>query len=367
MTVTRFPFRFFTTRVHPRPTVAPRQFRHRAKRAVWFAIGFALLLQVGMNIVLETIRPEWRDPEYGHRLKQLRRIHAAEPSRPLVVVLGSSRVQLGFKPSQLGLGDGPTEPLVYNLSQAGCGPLHEYLNLRRLLADGVKPDYLLVEVLSPVLAGDGPAEKLVIPQRLSYADVRTIEPYCVNPEELRTAWAKGRILPWYTLRQYLMSHWQGGWMPWQHRHDFMWKQMEPDGWMPYLDRTLTDEERAEKTAEAKVQYAGYFSPFRIAPLPDRAYRDLIAVCREAHIPLAFFIMPEGPDFRAAYPPGARDTIHAYLAGLSKEFGVPLFDACEWLPTDAFADGHHLMRQGAITFSARFGRECLAPWLREAKR
>ncbi|MGL6095103.1 MAG: hypothetical protein ACRC7O_04785, partial [Fimbriiglobus sp.] len=54
------------------------------------------LFQLGMNVALDTVRPEWRDPAYGHRDKQLRRLHRAEPGRPVVVVLGSSRTQRGF-------------------------------------------------------------------------------------------------------------------------------------------------------------------------------------------------------------------------------------------------------------------------------
>jgi hypothetical protein len=327
-----------------------------------------VLFQLGMNVALDTVKPEWRDPEYGHRVKQLRRLHRAEPGRPLVVVLGSSRTQMGFAPSLLGTGTGPTDPLVYNLSQAGCGPLHELLNLHRLLADGVTPDFLLVEVLSPVLAGDGPAEQVLKAERLSLADVRRAEPYCRDSAELWESWAKARALPWYTLRQYLMSHWQGGLLHWSHRHDFMWKKLEPDGWLPYFYDTVSDADRAAKLAEAKAQYAGYFAgEFRVAPLPDRVYRDLLAVCRDRGIRVGFVVMPESPTFRAFYPPAARTAVADYLAGLTRDHGVPVFDARDWLPDGAFADGHHLMRHGAEAFSRRFGTECAGPWLPGEKR
>jgi hypothetical protein len=75
-------------------------------------------------------------------------------------------------------------------------------------------------------------------------------------------------------------------------------------------------------------------------------------------------MPEAPAFRGWYPPGSKELARQYLAGLSKEYGVPVFDASDWLPDEtAFADAHHLLRHGAEAFSARFGRECVGPWLR----
>ena len=56
------------------------------------------------------------------------------------------------------------------------------------------------------------------------------------------------------------------------------------------------------------------------------------------------------------------TISAYLQGLTREYGTPVFDASDWLPEDAFADGHHLMKPGATTFSERFGKEFLNDWV-----
>jgi hypothetical protein len=143
--------------------------------------------------------------------------------------------------------------------------------------------------------------------------------------------------------------------------------MKPDGWMPYFFREVPAEKRAEGTAQVYAQFAGYFPNFHIAPIPDRAYRDLIALCREKGIRMAFYLMPESPTYRSWYPPGARELVRSYLGGLSREYGVPVFDASAWLDDElAFADSHHLLRHGAEAFSARFGRECVGPWLRRER-
>ena len=63
---------------------------------------------------METVRPEWRDPEYGYRIQQLTEMESQSAERPLVLVFGSSRTQMGIAPAAMGLADEPGSPLVYN-------------------------------------------------------------------------------------------------------------------------------------------------------------------------------------------------------------------------------------------------------------
>jgi hypothetical protein len=348
----------------PRPAPAPRPTRRRARNSVFAGVGFFALFTLALNLALDTVRPEWRDPEYGHRLKRLKPQVQAAHGRPVVVALGSSRTQMGFSPHGLGLGDGPDSPIVFNFAVAGGGPVHEVLNLKRLLDNGVKPDYVLIEVLPPVLAGHSPAEKLILPARLGYADFARLAPYTEDSAALRREWLEDRLAPFHTLRLYLMSHIAGSMLHWKSRQDFLWKQMKPDGWMPYFFPEVPADKREKGIAEVHAQFAAYFPNYHIAPIPDRAYRDLLELCRTHHIRAAFFVMPEAPSFRSWYPPGSKELARQYLAGLTKEYGTPVFDASAWIadPT-AYADAHHLLRTGAEAFSARFGQECVGPWLR----
>ena len=74
-------------------------------------------------------------------------------------------------------------------------------------------------------------------------------------------------------------------------------------------------------------------------------------------------MPESPTFRSWYPPGVRLRVADYLQELSRNFGVPVFDASAWIDNElSFMDGHHLLGEAAAAFSERFGKECVAPWL-----
>ena len=47
-------------------------------------------------------------------------------------------------------------------------------------------------------------------------------------------------------------------------------------------------------------------------------------------------------------------IDAYLAGLSRDYGVAVIDARTWVAEDGFFDSHHLLPAGASTFSRRLG-------------
>jgi len=336
----------------------------KARQAVASGLLALALAHLGLNLALDTVKPEWRDPEFGWRMKRLAELDRTRGDRPLVVALGSSRTQMGFSPADMGVADGPDGPVIFNMGQAGAGPLLQLLNLRRLLAAGVHPDAVLVEVLPAALHNDAPGERQLATHvpRLGAADMDRLAPYCDDPAALRRGWAKVRLAPWYSLRFYLMSHLLPGFLPWQQRVDFQWRMVDGYGWSGYPFEPVPAAERARGLEAARKDYEENLATFRVSALPDRAVRDLLALCRREGIRAGFYLLPESPAFRAWSPPAARAALAAYLAGLSREFGVAVFDATDWEPEEAFADGHHLLKSGARAFSRRFGRECLGPWL-----
>jgi hypothetical protein len=332
----------------------------RARRAVAFGLLFLLAFHLGLNLALDTVKPEWRDPEFGWRMKRLAELDHSRAGRPLVVALGSSRTQMGFSPSDMPAGDAT----VFNMGQAGAGPLYQLLNFRRVLDAGIRPDVVLIEIMPPALSNDAPAELLFAKQvpKLGYRDLARLAPYCDDPGVLRRQWAGVRVAPWYSLRFYLMSHALPGFLPWQQRVDFQWRMMDATGWSGYPFDAISDADRARGVAAVRKDYEEGLKAFRIAPRQDRVLRDLIERCRCEGIHVGLYRMPESPTFRSWYPPQVRMLLNEYMAGLSREYGVPVFDASDWLPEEVFADGHHLMKAGGREFSRRFGRECLGPWL-----
>ncbi|MDB5313866.1 MAG: hypothetical protein JWO38_8068 [Gemmataceae bacterium] len=328
--------------------------------------GLALVVaaQLGMGLAVETMKPEWRDPEYGHRLHQIRRLRDAHPDRPLVVAVGSSRTLMGLSPAAMGFPDEPGSPLVYNFGQTGAGPLQILLTTFRLLDAGVKPAFLLVELFPAALVGDGPAEdmmKLWGP-RLGAGDVRRLAPYAAHPAAVQRTWAGNRLAPWYSLRLTLMNHWRPGWLPTANRIDFQWDRLDPRGWLAYPHDAVPAAEREKNVARAGESYVRQLAGYRIGATSDRALRDILVRCKAGGIPVAFYLTPEGPAFGSWYPPGARETLAAYLGALRREYEVPVFDAAGGFGEAEFADSHHLLPGGAARFSRRLADEYVRGWV-----
>jgi hypothetical protein len=357
----------FTIRRGARP--AAGSIRRRARATVLLGVAAIILAQVGLAVAVESRRPEWRDPEFFHRRKNLNAMAkwSAETGQPrsLVVILGTSRSVMGLSPGHLGFGHGPCAPLACHCSQTGCMPIDQRLNLGRVLDAGLTPDFVLVEVLPPVLADPRPVGEQVKVNRLGTADLVRLRPYLADPSPVVTRWASGRAAGWYTFRFDLLAHaGQGDLIPASVRQDFLWNTLPADGWGPFSPGEWPTDAWARGIARARGQYAWLLADFRVNPESARAHRELLAECRARGIRAALFVMPESPTFRGWYPPAARDAVRDYLAGLSAAFGAPVFDASAWIDDEAaFLDGHHLFGPEAVRFSERFGRECVGPWVR----
>jgi hypothetical protein len=331
--------------------------------------GLAFFIVAHFAILLATQRfwPHLRDPEFGYKLNLIRKLRKEEPDRPLLVLLGSSRTGQGLRPGvlkELRTPDG-REPLVFNFSLVGSGPLAELVTLRRLLDAGVRPDWLAIEILPAVLgrtvdAFNGSNGGV---SRLSWPDVRLLTQYVTEPEKLSHNWYLAQLLPWYANRFSVMNHYLSNWVPWRLRLDH-WKQLDRWGWS---DIGLDDQPLVTVPCALDVARRTYQDDLRdlhITPMQDRALRDLLALCRQEHIPTLLYMMPEGSIFRAWYTPPTWKCLETYLAGVSREYGVPVVNARTWMPDMYFGDCHHLYRLGATCFTQRFGKDALSYLIRD---
>jgi hypothetical protein len=334
--------------------------RRSARSAVLLGLAAILAAQAGLSLAVETVKPEWRDPEYGHRIKQLEQLHRTHPDRPLVVAVGSSRTLMGFDPAAMGFPNAPGSPLVYNFGQTGAGPLQILLTACRILDDGVKPACVLIELFPAALVGDGPAEGMMETwgPRWNAGDLRRLAPYAGEPFALARCWASQRIAPWHSLRLPLMNHWQPNWVPTRNRLDFQWKNLDAFGWLAYPAAAIPDAERARLTAAAGQSYRKQLAHYSIGAMSDRALRDIVARCRREGVAVAFYIMPEGPAFVSWYSPGAKEVFRNYAARLARETGAPVYDSSDGFGEADFADSHHLLPAGAVRFSKRLADEHL---------
>ena len=92
----------------------------------------------------------------------------------------------------------------------------------------------------------------------------------------------------------------------------------------------------------------------------RAFDDLLALCRREDIPAAVVWMPESSEFRSWYPESARRLVADYCTDLSRQHGVRVIDARDWLRDEDFLDAHHALPPGAAAFTRRLGEQVLCP-------
>lgn len=341
-----------------------RSRRHLARASL--AAGFLAMLAAtaGMSTSIETVKPQWRDPEYGYRLARLRQLAEEAPDRPLVLILGTSRAQNAFAPRAMGFAGEAGAPCAFNFGQSAAPPLRVLLNLNRLLDEGIRPAAVVVEVLPAWLSANGSAEDQLreAAPRFSAGDLRRLAPYCADPNALRNRWAAARIAPWSAQRIVLMSHWAPRWLPWSERIDPQWNGMEPDGFVPFPNQFATPEFRVEATARARREYAAAFAGFRAGDASLRALADLIKRCRANGIAVAFAIPPVSPVFRSWFRPGVLQDGEAALRSFASNHGVEVFPTFEELEESAFVDGHHLLQSGAEKYSCWLARTHLTPWI-----
>jgi hypothetical protein len=347
-----------------KPRRARRLAAHTRAILLW-GVGFFIAAHVGLLVGTQGRWPQLRDPEFGYKLMRLRRHLGGEPNRPVLLVLGSSRTGQGVRPGvlpDLAAPDG-RKVLVYNFSQVGSGPLAELVTLHRLLDEGVRPTWLAVEVLAPVLCrkNDSVGNPKLGVSRLTWRDVRLLRHYVPEPEALTRHWIESQLAPWYAHRFSMMNHYAADALPWRLRMDH-WKALDDWGWS---DLGLDDDDKVNDPTAlelARKTYQDDLKHYDIAPMMDRALRDLLALCRRRAIPTVLYLMPEGRVFQSWYAPAARARIDTYLTRLSRECRVPIVDARNWMEDDYFFDNHHLNRHGATAFTRRFGAEVIPPLL-----
>jgi hypothetical protein len=322
-------------------------------------------MYIGVQSALLVITNRWlpslRDPEYGYKLALLRQRIAEEPKRELILILGSSRSGYGFRPDVVPAWQSreANPPIIFNFALTGSGPILELVCLRRLLAAGIHPARLLIEVLPPTLYQEGTWSEIawLNLNRLSWDDVQLLRRYAEQPRQFGFDWCRAHVAPCFAQRFCIMSRYAPGWLPWETRQD-IWLGLDRSGWMTYPHTILDAAGQCRALEFARRQYAAALARFHITPVADRALRELLALCRHEDIRATLVLMPEGTIYQSWYPAAARAEIDGYLTSVSREYGVPVIDARSWLPDTAFFDSHHLHPDGATAFTERFAREVL---------
>ena len=319
---------------------------------------------------------EWsplRDPVYFDKAKLLKTHPAFTPGpapagdKPLTLLLvGSSRtlnaVDARAASDQLTANLGrPVE--VFNFAQAGAGPITNAVYVRRLIAEGVKPDFALIEVHPVFLAGqrpDPPEGRWLLPFRLRPAELPMVRGMGFPAAAPPTHGPRGLVAPLYEYRFLVLDRYA----PWMLMdNNRLNGGHEPDAWgFARLADAVTPKRRAELLARTRGQYADYFPGFRPNGIGVSGVRDTLEQCRAAGWRAGLVLMPESSELLGWYDPAGLEELDNVTAGLAAEYGVPVFDCRRWVPDDRTMDGHHLTGAGADLLTGRLAREALAPWL-----
>jgi hypothetical protein len=345
----------------------PRRAPARVGRsALTWGMATFLVLQLGIAVGIETALPSWRDPIFGVKIRLLTQRTIAAPTRvPTVVMVGSSRVENGLLAQALEtqLATASGQPMVaFNFGLSGAGPVTEQLVVRRMLAAGIRPDLLVIEVLSPTLAGQiMPSEIGRLPaDRLYLHELPVVARYGADLTDLRSEWWQGLVVPAFSHRYAILACTLPQFLPGRVPFDSL---RRIDSWgVGELPGKPTPEGYEHNVKLMLANYRPSLTDFRLGGPACEGLRDLLELCRREHVRPMLVLMPEGRPFRALYSADTWAQIETFLTGLSREFDAPLVNAREWVPDEYFTDSHHLLPGGAARFTQRLGRDHIAPLL-----
>jgi hypothetical protein len=313
-------------------------------------------------------RPGVRDPLFGQPARDFQRRVEAANGRPLTVVfLGSSRTGWGVRPAlaEDAVTAATGEPCIaHNLHVPGNGPVGQLVHWRRLLDRGLRPDVVVIEVCPPWLAaphGQPPEAGAFRGDRMSRCEVDLVRSYGFPPS-VEAEWREAACNPWFGLRLQLVGPVRPKWLPPGAARP-EGSNPEHRGWHPPFftepvppDHSRASVERGRPVFEGLARAIGDGTP------PARALRDLVRQCRASGTAVAAWVTPESSAVRAWYSPESDRALRVLLGDLQAT-GAVAVDGREWLPDEAFSDGHHAVRSWADEYTRQVVEKALLPALR----
>jgi len=337
--------------------------RHHRAAAFWLLAMFAAS-QAVLAMWIDQDAPAIRDPEYVLLQDMLKERIAEQPDKPVAVFLGSSRVALGF---DAGRATGDLDVLLFNFGVPGSGPFLQKIVLDRMLAAGLKPDVLFIEVLHPFYNAAGTRSldhSLLDGARLTGGEASELFGYGSRSTGPMRRWVYARAVPinrhHAELRDAIgLDVFQPGQGPPPPFH--------PIDRLGYRPRPVPPEDWPKLTTMAHRQYDPFYAAFRLDPHPWGRLLATIDIAKRSGMRVVAVVMPEGTEFQQLYTPASREGVADMIRRLRVEVGVTVVDAREWLDDPAFYDQHHLLPGGAISFADRFRVEALQPALKQVGR
>jgi hypothetical protein len=324
---------------------------------LWFLAWYAVA-----QLVVICVKDRWQPIAPANECLKwpaLRRLVADGSDRSLVLMLGSSRACWAFRAGALDGMLGPDgRPLrAFNFGIPSTGPIHEWLYLRDMIAEGIRPRLLLVEFLPPLLCAP---ERGVLSEEsttsypwLSARQFFRLRPYLARPGRRGRDWLQAQIAPWYAFRAQMHGDLQcqafGAPIP-------PFPAVDEWGWHVMYPRLLAPGERDLHVMRERAGYSPSLSNLHIGVGPKKALHELLGLCRRKQIPVALVVMPESSEIRELYSPETKEAVSGLLDELSRRYDAAVIDANLWLADEDFEDGHHVLAHGAEVFTSRLREE-----------
>jgi hypothetical protein len=336
-----------------------RQLSRDGRTVALWSLAFYVVVQVSVLLFVACcIKPPLAQLVANKKWTRLRELMASEPDRPLLMMLGSSRIEIGFDAWRMtGLMSPEGKPFApFNFGVSQIGPLHEKLYLRELLDAGVRPRVLLVDFLPPMLnqphRGGISEEGWIAPHWLSRRRLVRLWPYLKHPRRCAHSWLVSRLVPCYGFRHELTLLLRNTLYPWMAPGSLPDRDLRGD----YLPDWVADRNKLVGLHPTDMTWPDCLGSLRVGKGPAQAMRDLVAMCRRERIPLVLVVMPEATYFRRSYRPEGLAQAKRLLDELRDQHGVPVIDANQWLADEDFIDGHHPLPKGAEQFTTRLRQE-----------
>ena len=333
----------------------------------WLVLFLAVFLGYWWVMTNYVIQDFW-DPPFVMKSDLLQARLKQYPGHPLWLIMGSSRVDEGLRPGVLAGGmRNPDAPLIFNFGMGGVDMYRQLVSLRRLLAGGLKPARVGIEIVGAVIDRRDEAfadDPRLIP-RARRDEVAGLCNYAAAPDVTRAYWRQSRLNPFFeygmqipnqTLSKRLLP------LPFaRHLESHSYDNW---GWFAGPAAPIPPDDYAKGLEVAWKDYEIDFKDnpnYTVAPRSSRLVREAIDLCRNSGIDVFLLRMPEGRDFQAFYPAQANAVIEDWLQKLQLDNRVRLIDARSWYPDrEYYLDGHHLNATGAEIFTRRLAQELSNP-------
>lgn len=343
-------------RAPARETRLRRQSRLARSEVVWTLIAF-MGAQAALVAVIDSRHPELYDPECGARIGLLQERRAEFPGRPLLAVVGSSRIGRGFRPEGLPPLTTPAgeTALPFNMAHLAGGPRMSLIALERMLRMDVRPRWLVVEIVPAILLH----ESRMAVSSSAAGDLPHLQKY--DPLwQVYGIYSRGRLNAWFKFRMGILRKFAPAWATSAAASDFV--TLDPQGgdtaWL--AEKTVSASELQRRIEIDRQGMLQSFARGRIDAGADRALRDILDRCRREKIQVVLLLTPESSAYRSWYPASFREQFDHYLHGLAQDYVLAVVDSRSWVPDQHFSDSNHLLVSGADLFTRRLGNEVLRP-------